>query len=254
MKPDYTPAELMVAAAAREIKDGQIVFVGMRLPLLAFLLAKETHAPQALGIFENGIIRDTPATAPIVTMGDPPNLSKSIMCADMLEVMGTLQQGLIDLGFIGGAQVDRYGNLNTNLVSPQGAGKIRLPGSGGAADIACLARRLLVIMSHEKRRFVEKVDFLTSPGYGEGGNWRQEMGLIRGGPSHIITTLGVLCFEPDGKEAYLAQTHPGVSVQEVLDNTGWDLKVPRRVVKTPPPSPRELAIIRKYDPNAFWTG
>jgi glutaconate CoA-transferase, subunit B len=250
---NYTPAELMVAAAAREIRDGEVVFVGMRLPLLAFSLAKETHAPRAIGLFENGIIRDFPAIAPIVTMCDPPNVTQSIMCADMMEIMGTLQKGLVDVGFIGGAQVDRFGNLNTTWVGPEGSRKVRLPGSGGGADIASLSKRLLIIMAHERRRFVEKVDYVTSPGYGEGGAWREQVGLIRGGPGAVITTLGILRFDEESREAFLDSVHPGVEVDRVKEQTGWDLKVSPSVSRTRPPSGKELEIIRAHDPRGFWT-
>ena len=127
----YTAGELMVTTAARMISDGNVVFVGMRLPLLAFLLAKETHAPDAIGLFENGVVRDIPALGPIVTMGDPPNLAKALLCGDMMEVMGYLQKGRVDVGFIGGAQIDRFGNLNTTWIGPEEDRRVRLPGSGG---------------------------------------------------------------------------------------------------------------------------
>ncbi len=140
----------------------------------------------AMGLYENGVIRDKPSTAPIITMSDPPNITRSIMLADMLEIMGTLQKGLVDLGFIGGAQVDRFGNLNTTWVNSGADGCTRLPGSGGGADIAPLSRRLLIIMAHEKRRFVERVDYITSPGYGSGGDWRQEVGLIGAVPTRSL--------------------------------------------------------------------
>ena len=198
---DYTPAELMVTIAAREISDGDVVFVGMRLPLLAFILAKITHAPRAIGLFENGVIREIPAADPMVTMGDPPNIFQATMCCDMLTVMGFLQKGRVQIGFIGGAEVDKFGNLNTTQVEGP-KGPVRLPGSGGGGDIASLARRLLIIMAHEKRRFVEKVHYITSPGFGDGGNWRSRQGLVRGGPAAVITTLGVLRFDPITREAY----------------------------------------------------
>jgi glutaconate CoA-transferase subunit B len=243
----------MVAVAAREIRDRDVVFVGMRLPLLAFILAKKTHAPQAIGLFENGVLREIPATGPIVTMGDPPNIHQSTMCCDMLTVMGFLQQGRVDVGFIGGAEVDRFGNLNTTQISlPKGL--VRLPGSGGGGDIASLAQKLLVIMPHEKRRFVEKVGYATSPGYGEGGPWRANQGLIRGGPSAIITTLGIFRFHPETKEAVLSQVHPGILIKQVKEATGWDLNQAPDVTTTLPPSSQDLAIIRQYDPQGFWTG
>ena len=250
---DFTASELMVTAAAREIKDEEVVFVGMRLPLLAFCLAKETHAPNAVGLFENGVIRDTPAKGPIVTMGDPPNITHSLMSSDMIEVMSALQRGFVDVGFIGGAQIDKFGNLNTTRVTADGSPGIRLPGSGGAADIASLARRLLIIMAHERRRFVERVDYITSPGYGSGGNWRREKGHIRGGPAAVITTLGILGFDPLSKETCLNSVHPGVTVEHVREQTGWNLAVSPGLTTTPAPSEQELRIIRRYDPQGFWT-
>jgi glutaconate CoA-transferase, subunit B len=249
----YTPAELMVSVAAGEIQDGDVVFVGMRLPLLAFILAKKTHAPKAIGLFENGVMREIPATGPIVTMGDPPNIHRATMCCDMLTVMGFLQKGRVDVGFIGGAEVDRFGNLNTTRIRlPKGV--VRLPGSGGGGDIASLSRKLLIIMPHEKRRFVEKVGYVTSPGYGSGVTWRKDQGLVRGGPAAIITTLGVFRFHPETREAFLSQVHPGVSIDQVKEETGWDLKIDSKLTQTWPPAAQALSIIRQYDPNGFWTG
>ena len=147
----------MVIAAGREIRDGDLVFVGMRLPLVAFAFAKRTHAPGALGIFENGIVRDEPAAETLMTMSDTPNIPGALWCAGTLEVMGLLQQGLIDLGFIGGAEIDRYGNLNTSYIGDWRHPTVRLPGSGGGADIASLAKRFVVIMPQERHRFVDRV-------------------------------------------------------------------------------------------------
>ena len=247
-------AQLMVTAAAREVQDGDVVFVGMRLPLLGFQLAKESHAPQAVGIYELGIVRDSAVPEPILTMGDLPTLYQAQWLADTADLMGLLQQGLVDVSFIGGAQVDRFGNLNTTYVRDPGGAVTRLPGSGGACDLASLAKRHIIIMKHEKRRFVEKVDYVTSPGYGDGGNWRERVGLPRGGPSAVITTLGILRFEPDNKEMILTAVHPGVTVEEVVENTGWPLKVAKEVATTPAPTAEELALIRKFDPRGFWTG
>ena len=253
MAPAYTPAELMVAAAAREIRDGEVVFVGMRLPLLAFCLARSTHAPTAVGLFENGVARDSPALEFLVTMSDGPNVTGALWCTEMREVMGLMQAGRVTLGFIGGAQVDRFGNLNTSYVGPRDA-TMRLPGSGGAADIASLARRHVVIMTHQRRRFVERVDYVTSPGHGTGGDWRARTGLPGGGPSAVITTLGLFQFDPASREMVLASTHPGVTVEEIRGETGWALRVSADVGETPPPTAAELAAIRRFDPDGFWTG
>jgi glutaconate CoA-transferase, subunit B len=244
--------ELMVAAAAREILDGELVFVGMRLPMLAFLVARRTQAPKAIGLFENGLIRDTPSPELLYTMADPPNVRGATQCGEMLDVMGLLQQGRVHLGFLGAAEVDRFGNLNTTWGHRNGEMQ-RLPGSGGACDIACLARRTVVLLAHARDRFCERVSHITSPGYGSGDSWRRHQGLPSGsGPSAIITTMGVLRFGSDG-EAYLASVHPGVSVEEVLANTGWTLRVADELMETLPPSDQERGVMRELDPHHFWT-
>jgi glutaconate CoA-transferase, subunit B len=248
----YTQSELMIAAASREIGDGELVFVGMRLPMLAFLVARRTHAPSAIGLFENGIVRETPATELLYTMGDPPNLRGATQCGQMIDVMGFLQQGRVQVGFLGAAEIDRFGNLNTTWGHRDREAQ-RLPGSGGACDIACLARRTVVLLAHERSRLCERVSHITSPGYGSGNGWRRVQGLpTDSGPSAIITTLGVLRFGPDG-EAYLASVHPGISVEEVLANTGWTLRVADDLLETIPPSDEELMVMRELDPNHFWT-
>ena len=249
---DLSPGELMVAEAAREIRDGEHVFVGMRLPLIAFVAAKRTHAPRAIGLFELGLVRDEPAPELLYTMGDPPNVRGATWCARTIDLMGLLQRGEVEAGFIGGAEIDRHGNLNTTAIGADRAHPtVQLPGSGGGADIASLAGRVIVIMPHEKRRLRERVDFITSPGYGTGGDWRGRVGLPRGGPAVLITTLGVFRFV-DG-EAVLMSYHPTSSVDEVRTNTGWTLRIADGVRSTEPPSPDVLAIIRGYDPSGFWT-
>jgi glutaconate CoA-transferase subunit B len=249
---DLAPGEIMVAQAAREIRDGERVFVGMRLPLIAFVVAKRTHAPNAVGLFELGIVRDEPAPELLYTMGDPPNVTGAAWCARTLDLMGLLQRGEVEAGFIGGAEIDRRGNLNTTAIGADRARpSVQLPGSGGGADIASLAHRLIVIMAHDKRRLREKVDFITSPGYGDGGDWRRRVGLVRGGPSVLITTLGVFRFEAG--DAVLASYHATSSVENIRENTGWDLRVAKDVHVTEPPSPEVLRIIRDYDHDGFWT-
>jgi len=271
----YTLSELMVAAAAREIRDGEVVFVGMRLPMIAFVVAKKTHAPRAIGLFENGVIRSTPSPELIYTMADPPNLLGATQTGDMLTVMSLLQSGRVNLGFLGAAEVDRFGNLNTTQVhagghdsgghdfSRAGQGEkktgasapakiIRLPGSGGACDIASLAHRFVVLLEHSRHRLPERVSFLTSPGNGDGRGWRQRVGLPRGGPAAVITTKAVLRFGDDG-DALLDTVHPGVTREDVLANTGWKLRVSPGVHETTPPSAIELKAIREYDRDGFWT-
>jgi glutaconate CoA-transferase subunit B len=248
---EYTPAELMVAAAAREIRDGETVFVGMRLPLIAFMLAKKTHAPTAVGLFEAGLLRDQPARELLYTMGDPPNVAGACWATGLWEVMSTLQRGEVDLGFIGGAEVDRHGNLNTSAIGDPLQPQIKLPGSGGAADIAALSRRFVTVMQHERRRLRARVDFVTSPGFGDGTGWRNRVGLAGGGPSALITTLAVFDF-PE-QSAMLRSYHPFTSLQEIAGQTGWPLGDTREVQPTPAPTSDELEIIRAYDPTGFWT-
>ncbi len=252
MPATYTPGELMIARAAQEIRDRELVFVGMRLPLLAFLLARSTHAPRAVGLFENGVLRDTPAAAPLITMSDPPNIREARMCMGMETAMGLLQSGRVSLGFIGGAEVDRHGNLNTSEVG-DGGRAVRLPGSGGACDIACLAGRLVVVMKHERRRFVERVRHVTSPGWGDGGAWRERQGLVRGGPSAVITDKAVFGFHPRTREMVLLSVHPGSTAEEIQDLTGWPLTLPPRPPRTPEPTAVDVEVIRRYDPEGFWS-
>jgi glutaconate CoA-transferase subunit B len=251
---DHTPQELMVAVAAREIHDGDLVFVGMRLPILAYGVARCTHAPRARALFELGLMRDQPATGFLATMGDPPNVVGALWATRMSNVMALMAQGGVDLGFIGGAEVDRFGNLNTSYVGDPRRPVTKLPGSGGGADIAVLSRRWVTLMSHERRRLVDRVSYVTSPGHGDGTRgWRVRNGLLGGGPAAIVTTMAVLRFPEGGGEAHLATVHPGCAVEDVRANTGWDLKVAPDVAETPPPTADELAELRRLDPDGFWT-
>lgn len=254
MSEAYTPQEMMVAVASREIRDGDLVFVGMRLPVLAYGVARSSHAPMARGLFEVGLMRDQAASGFLGTMGDPPNVADAVWATRMSNAMAMLAQGDVDLGFIGGAEVDRFGNLNTSYVGDPARPRVKLPGSGGGADIAILSRRWVTLMSHERRRLVDRVSFITSPGYGDGTpGWRKRNGLLGGGPVAIITTLCVLRFQEGGGEAYLDTVHPGRTVDEVRDNTGWDLHEADHVTETSAPTAAELAAIRRLDPEGFWT-
>lgn len=257
---NYTPQELMVVCAARQIRDGEHVFVGMRLPLIAFALAKRTHAPNCQGLFECGLLRDTPAEQLLYTMSDPANIVGALWATQMSDLMGLMAAGQVQLGFIGGAEVDRYGNLNTSIIGDWQHPTVRLPGSGGGADIASLSQRLAIIMQHDRRRLREKVDFITSPGYGysdEHGSagiaWRQRVGLPRGGPAALITTLAVFTFDPENGEAMLQSYHPGTTIEQVQEQTGWTLRLAPDCAETVPPSPQELQVIRECDPEGVWT-
>lgn len=249
---DPSTRELMVVAASREIRDQEIVFVGMRLPLLAFRLAQATHARRAIGLYENGLVRDVAASALLYTMSDPPNVKGATSATELLDVMGFLQSGRVAVGFVGAAEVDRFGNLNTTRVPSS-----RLPGSGGACDIASLSQRLVVLLNHRRHRLVERVHYVTSPGYGEGGDWRERHGLVGGGPSTIITDRGVIGFDPETKEAELRSFHPlssTASPEEVIAETGWPLRVRHDCQPTPLPSDSELSLLRSLDPEGFWLG
>lgn len=230
MSGDYTPRELMVAAAARQIRDGDVAFVGMRLPLLGFAVAKVTHAPRAVGLFENGLIRERPPDGFVVTMGDGPNQTGATSATTLADVMGMLQGGRVDVGFLGGAEVDERGDLNTNVV-----GKTRLPGSGGASDIAAHAKRSVYLMEHELRRFVPRVTFITS---------HPRAGVT------LITTLGVFALGQGPARA--VSLHPRVEQATVRAQTGFELDF-GGTETTPPPSREELAAVRRFDPQGFWT-
>lgn len=248
---DYSIQELMIIAAAREIKDGELVFVGMRLPITAYGVARLTHAPNAVGLFECGVARYAPAGDMLYTMGDPPNQLNAAWGTGLIQVMSQLQRGRVDAGFIGGAEVDRFGNVNTSYIGAIDNPSIKLPGSGGAADIAAMAGRLLVIINHQKRRLVQKVDYVTSPGYLDGGQARSKAGL-GGGPSAIITDRAILRPYGPENEMHLASIHQGHDVGEVCENTGWDLQVSPEMVETPPPTHKEMAALHEIDKEGFW--
>lgn len=244
---------MMVVAAARLIRDYAVVNVGMRLPLLAFALAKRTHAPRAIGVFDAGIVRTAPITEPFFTMCDPPNVRGSAWNTDMIHLMHWMQAGHVDIGFLGGAEVDRFGNLNTSYIGDPSRPEIKLPGSGGAADIAALSRSTVILMAHDRRRLVPEVSYVTSLGYGRDGQERRRIGLS-GGPMALVTTMAVFGFDSDTHEAVLQSIHPGGSIEGVQEKTGWPVTVSARVSQTPPPDDIEWAVLQALDPDGFWTG
>src|SRR5690348_14418335 len=199
-------------------------------------------------------MRDQAAPGFLGTMGDPPNVTGALWATRISNAMALMAQGDVDLGFIGGAEVDRFGNLNTSYIGDPRKPKVKLPGSGGGADIAILSKRWVTLMRHERRRLVKNVSFITSPGFGDGSpGWRRSHGLLGGGPAAIITTQCVFRFPERGGEAYVASLHPGRTVDDVQNETGWEIKVARDVVETPPPTQAELEAIRRFDPDGFWT-
>lgn len=253
MTERYTLTELMVTTAAREIKDGEIVFAGTGLPLLGVMLAQRTHAPHCCIVLQAGTIASQLDHLPM-SVGDPRAMHGAARAAGLNEVFSyVLQAGRVDVGFLSGAQVDRFGNINSTSIGPDPRHpQVRFSGSGGACDIACLAQRTIIIARHEKRRFPEKIDYITSPGWLEGGDSRRRAGLIRGGPSVVVTTKGVMRFRLDTKEMYLASYHPGLTAQAVADDTGFSLDI-EGATETPVPTPDELRILREVvDPERIF--
>jgi glutaconate CoA-transferase subunit B len=249
---NYTTAELMVTRAAKEIGDGEVVFVGTGLPMIAAMLAKRTHAPHSVIVFEAGTVDSALLHLP-ASVGDSRCVYGASTCGGLFDVFALLlQRGFIDVGFLGGAQVDRYGNLNSTVIGDYLHPQVRLPGSGGAGDIACLSKRTVVIMRHEKRRFVDRVDYRTSPGWVDGPDGRESAGLRRGGPAAVITNMGVMTFDQTTKEMVLASHHPGVSIEDVLANTGFPLPT-AGAVETDPPLEDEIRLLHDViDPEGLY--
>jgi glutaconate CoA-transferase subunit B len=241
----YNPAELMACAASRVLEDGRSVFVGTGLPIIASMLAQRTHAPNLLVVFEAGGIGPKIPAIPI-SVGDSRTFHRAVMAASMDYVMSCAQLGHIDYGFLGAAQIDQYGNLNTTCIGPHDQPKTRLPGSGGANDLGSLCHRTIVLMRQDTRKFVERLDYLTTPGYLSGPGARERAGLPRNtGPYRIITQLGVMGFDAESKRMTLVSTHPGVTVKDVVDNTGFKLIIPDVVPTTDMPSDEELRLLRE---------
>jgi glutaconate CoA-transferase subunit B len=254
IKVTYTSAELMTVQAARLLREGDIVFVGVGLPNLACNLARRTHTPGLVMIYEAGVIGARPARLPL-SIGDPTLVSGALAVCSMYDVFALyLQRGLVDVGFLGGAQIDRYGNINATTIGPYQQPKVRLPGSGGAMEIAAWARRCYVITPHQKRRFPEKVDFRTSAGFLEGSGSRTDAGLPGAGPQAVVTDLGIMQPDQDG-ELVLTRLHPGIAIEQVVENTGWDLRTAEKIERTEPPTSEELTILREeLDPDHIYLG
>jgi glutaconate CoA-transferase, subunit B len=251
----YNAMELMIAAAARMLGDAAVVGVGTGAPCAAAMLAQKTHAPRLYIIFEAGGIAPLLPSMPI-SVGDSRTFYSGLMATSMADVFEACQRGMVDYSFLGGAQIDAYGNLNSTCLGPHDRPKVRFPGSGGANDFASFCWRTLVLTPHDKRRFVEKLDFLTTPGYLTGPGAREAAGLPAGsGPYRVVTNLAVLDYHPETKRMRVVSLHPGVGFQEVQDNTGFALLKADAVAVTQPPSARELAILREQvDPYRYIIG
>jgi glutaconate CoA-transferase subunit B len=253
MALSYTPSEMMTAVAARELQDGEVVFVGIGLPNLACNLARATHAPGLVLIYESGAVGAVPERLP-VSIGDPSLVTGSLMVCSMADVFQCfLQNGRIQVGLLGGAQIDRYGNINTTVVGDYNHPVVRLPGSGGAAEIAIHAGRTVVISRLDRRVFPERVDFITSPGLRAKGGSRSKLGIPGAGPTKVITDKAVLEADPETGELILGGLYPGVDRAEVGAGVHWPLRSRTKPDEIHPPSKDELHLLREVlDPKRIY--
>lgn len=252
-KPEeFSTLELMAVCGSRQIKNGEVVFIGTGLPLIAAMLAKKTHAPAAKIVYEAGFI-DSNAKDIALSIADSRLGYRASGAIGLIETLGLmLQGGHVDLGFVGAAQIDEYGNINTTYIGSFEKPTVRLPGSGGGNDIISSAKRIVVMMTHEKRKMVKKLDYLTSPGFLDGPGAREKLGLAGSGPSLVVTNLCQMDFDQQTKRIRLATVHPRTSVQQVLENSGFDLIVPKKVATTELPTHEELTLLREIDPNGIY--
>lgn len=248
----YTASELLAVMSSRLLKNGQIVFAGVGIPLLAATLAQGLNCPGLTILFEGGVI------GPMIEPGKLPPSTNEQRCtksANMVlgstDVLLLLQRGYVDVGFMGGAQIDQFGNLNSSFIGDPKKPKTRLPGTGGGNDISSLTQ-MIVAMKHEKRRFVEQVDFITSPGFIRGGSTRRDSGLPAGGMYRVVTDLGIFGFHAETKRMQVLELHAGVTAEEVQDNTSFKLEFPARLTVTEAPSTHELAVLRNLDPERLY--
>jgi len=248
-KIEYTTIELMACAASRVLEDKKSVLVGTGLPIIAGALAQKTHAPNLFIVFEAGGMGTRIPMLPI-SVGDSRTFYKALMANSMDYVMSTAQLGYMDYSFLGAAQIDMYGNVNTTVIGLHEKPKVRLPGSGGANDAGSLCWRTIILMQQDTRRFVERVDFITTPGYLSGPGAREKAGLPAGtGPYRVITQLGIMGFDEKTKRMMLLSVHPGMTVDQVKASTGFELIVPDKVSVTKPPTEKELEVLRtEIDP------
>jgi glutaconate CoA-transferase subunit B len=243
--PQYNASELLICTAARLMEDGTTAFIGTGIPMLAASLAQRMHAPNLVAIFEFGgtgaILDELP-----LAVGGEATFHRAVAASGICDIVETAQRGFVEYGFLGGAQIDPFGNLNSTVIGEHDHPKVRLPGSGGGNDVGSHCWRTIAIMRHDRRRFIEKVDFITTPGYLSGPGARQSAGLPPDtGPYRVVSNLALMGYHPESKRMLLLATQPGVSVQQVLDNTAFELLVADEVSQNPPPSPEELRILRE---------
>jgi glutaconate CoA-transferase subunit B len=245
MSAEYTADEMMSVAAARALADGMSCFVGIGLPSTAANLARRTHAPNLTLVYESGCLGAKPSRLPL-SIGDGELAETADAVVSVPEVFNYwLQPGRIDVGFLGAAQLDRFGNINTTVIGADYADpKVRLPGAGGAPEIAASCREVFIVLRQSTRAFVEQVDFITSLGHGSGKGTRERLGLPGAGPTLVVTDLGLLRPDPDTSELTLTELHPGIELRQVLDATGWKLKVADDLSTTPAPTEKELTVLR----------
>lgn len=254
MSREYNPTQLLAYVASGLLEDNSSVFVGTGMPMIAAMLAQRTHAPNLLIIFEAGGIGPQVPVLPI-SVGDSRTFHRAVSASSMHDVMSASQAGYVDYGFLGAAQIDRYGNLNTTVIGDWHNPTVRFPGSGGANDVGSLCWRTIIIMRQDPRRFVDNLDFVTTPGYLDGPGAREQAGLpANTGPYRVITQLGLFDFEETTKHMRLVATHPGVSVKDIQDATSFGLIVPDQVPTTEPPSRLALETMDDIDPTGMVIG
>ena len=249
----YNPTELLICTASRLMEDGTTAFIGTGIPMLAGALAQKMHAPNLVCIFEFGgtgaILDDLP-----LAVGERRTFHKAVAASGILDIVETAQRGFVEYGFLGGAQIDPYGNLNSTVIGEHAKPKVRLPGSGGGNDVGSHCWRTIAVMRHDRRRFVEKVDFITTPGYLSGPGAREAAGLPPGtGPYRVVSNLAVLGYHPDTKRMILLSTQPGITIDDVIENTGFELQIADGVTENPPPTEEELRVLREeVDKDRFY--
>ncbi len=250
---EYNPTELLICTAARMMPDKTTAFIGTGIPLLAAALAQRMHAPNLVPIFEFGgtgaILENIP-----IAVGEENTFHRAVAASGICDIVETAQRGFIEFGFLGGAQIDRFGNLNSTVIGDYHHPKVRLPGSGGANDVGSHCWKTIIIMRHDRKRFVEKVDFITTPGYLDGPGGRERAGLPPNtGPYRVVTNLAVLGFHPATKAMMLLATQPGITVDQVIAETGFELLLADTIEENPPPTAEELRILREeVDKDRFY--